>query len=406
MTSHPPEPSPPRPPPPEERPAGHGQRPGEWRAFERPPRDQWDQPVNGHRAAAGHRRDAMPPPRTDYPPETGYEHAPDHPSLAGSSPDGHRSYPAAPGYPDMPDYPRDAYSPAGYSPRPDYPHMPDYPSMPDYPPMDFRQPPDHPRAPGRQVPPGYQATQYVPDGYPTANGYPPNGYPPEVYLGSRPQEGAPVTHEEYLHPAGGPVTHEEYLHPAGGPVTHEEYLHPAGGPGSGTDALQARPAPAGAVLAGTVPAGTIPAGTAPAGMPLAGVAPAGAIPSSAIPAGAVPAGAVPAGLAPGGDAAQARVTGTEGAQWAMLAYLTVPFFGFLMPLGVYLMFMRKSGWVRAHAAQSINVWLTGLMYALSAAIIGAMLWLITLAFLVRAAGKASRGETYTFPRWLCTPMVR
>src|SRR5215831_18926885 len=370
MTSYPPEPSPPRPPPPEERPAGHGQRPGEWRAFERPPRDQWDQPVNGHRAAAGHRRDAMPPPRTDYPPETGYEHAPDHPSLAGSSPDGHRSYPAAPGYPDMPDYPRDAYSPAGYSPRPDYPHMPDYPSMPDYPPMDFRQPPDHPRAPGRQVPPGYQATQYVPDGYPTANGYPPNGYPPEVYLGSRPQEGAPV---------------------------------------SGTDALQAGPAPA-----GTAPAGMIPAGMVPAGM----------VPAGAVPAGVAPAWVAPAGAAPG-DAAQAHVTGAEGAQWAMLAYLTVPFFGFLVPLAVYLVFMRKSGWVRGHAAQSINVWLTGLMYALSAAIIGAMLvldsprvalavvvplitalWLTTLAFLVRAAGKASRGETYTFPRWLCTPMVR
>jgi uncharacterized Tic20 family protein len=34
------------------------------------------------------------------------------------------------------------------------------------------------------------------------------------------------------------------------------------------------------------------------------------------------------------------------------------------------------------------------------------LWLTTLAFLVRAAGRASRGEAYTFPRWLCTPMVR
>jgi uncharacterized Tic20 family protein len=360
--------------------------------------------VNGHRAAADNGRDAMPPPRTDYPPESGYEHAPGHPSLAGSGPDGYRSYPAAPGYPDMPDYPRDAYSPAGYSPRPDYPHMPDYPSMPDYPPMDFRQPPDHPRTPGQRVPPGHQATEYVPDGYPTANGYPPNGYPPEVYLGSRPQEGAPVTHEEYLHPGGGPVTHEEYLHPAGGPVTHEEYLHPGGGPGSGTDALQARPAPAGAAPAGMVPAGVVPAWAAPAG---------------AVPGGAVPGGAVP------GDAAQAHATGAEGAQWAMLAYLTVPFFGFLVPLAVYLMFMRKSGWVRAHAAQSINVWLTGLMYALSAAIIGAMLvldsphvalavvvplitvlWLTTLAFLVRAAGKASRGEAYTFPRWLCTPMVR
>ena len=366
--------------------------------------------MNGHRAAADYRRGGMPPPRADYPPGTGHEHAPDHPSLAGFGPDGHRSYPAAPGYPDMPDYPRDAYSPAGYSPRPDYPHMPDYPSMPDYPPMDFRQPPDHPPAPGNRVPPGHQATGYVPDGYPTANGYPPNGYPPEVYLGSRPQEGAPVTHEEYIHPAGGPVT-------------HEEYIHPGGGPGSGTDALQARPAPAGTVPAGKVPAGTVPAGTVPAGTVPAGTVPAGAVPAGAVPAGA-PAWVAPAGAAPG-DPAQPHVTGAEGAQWAMLAYLTVPFFGFLVPLAVYLMFMRKSGWVRAHAAQSINVWLTGLMYALSATIIGAMLvldsphvalavvvplitvlWLITLAFLARAAGKASRGETYTFPRWLCTPMVR
>src|SRR5215471_13811195 len=117
MTSHPPEPSPPRPPPPEEGPAGHGQRPGrpdEWRAFERPPTGQRDQPVNGYRAAADYRRGAMPPPRTDYPPETGYEHAPDHPSLAGLGPDGYRSYPAV-GYPDMPDYPQDTYPPTGYS---------------------------------------------------------------------------------------------------------------------------------------------------------------------------------------------------------------------------------------------------------------------------------------------------
>ena len=35
-----------------------------------------------------------------------------------------------------------------------------------------------------------------------------------------------------------------------------------------------------------------------------------------------------------------------------------------------------------------------------------VLWLTTLACLVRAAARASRGETYTFPRWLCTPMVR
>ena len=109
----------------------------------------------------------------------------------------------------------------------------------------------------------------------------------------------------------------------------------------------------------------------------------------------------------------------------MLAYLTVPFFGFLAPLAIYLISLRRSRWLRAHAAQAINVWLTGILYDLSALIIGAVfmldsprvalavvvplviaLWLTTLAFLVRAAARASRGETYTFPRWLCTPMVR
>ena len=109
----------------------------------------------------------------------------------------------------------------------------------------------------------------------------------------------------------------------------------------------------------------------------------------------------------------------------MLAYLTVPFFGILVPLAIYLMSLRRSRWLRGHAAQATNVWLTGVLYNLSALIIGALLlldsphvalavvvplvivlWLTTLAFLVRAAAKASRGETYAFPRWLCTPMVR
>ena len=125
------------------------------------------------------------------------------------------------------------------------------------------------------------------------------------------------------------------------------------------------------------------------------------------------------------DAARADAAPTAGAQWAMLAYLTVPFFGFLAPLAIYLISLRRSRWLRAHAAQAINVWLTGILYDLSALIIGAVfmldsprvalavvvplviaLWLTTLAFLVRAAARASRGETYTFPRWLCTPMVR
>jgi uncharacterized Tic20 family protein len=115
----------------------------------------------------------------------------------------------------------------------------------------------------------------------------------------------------------------------------------------------------------------------------------------------------------------------DDAHWAMLGYLTVPFFGFLVPVVVYLVALRRSRWLRQHAAQAFNVWLTWLLYNLSAVIAGGVLmldsppvalvivvplivalWLVTLAFLVRAAAAASRGETYTVPRWLCTIVVR
>ena len=163
------------------------------------------------------------------------------------------------------------------------------------------------------------------------------------------------------------------------PVTHEEYLHPGHAPAAVPDALRVPPAPASPAAPGAAPDG------APG-----------------------PARAVPG-----------------AASWAMLGYLTVPFFGFLVPLAIYLMSLRRSRWLRAHSAQAVNLSLTVLLYELSAAIIGAMLVLdspvvalavtvplaaalslTALAFLVRAALAARRGETYTFPRWLCTPMVR
>jgi uncharacterized Tic20 family protein len=159
---------------------------------------------------------------------------------------------------------------------------------------------------------------------------------------------------------------------AAAPVTHEEYLHP--GSVAAPDALRARPGPAGPATPVAVP-----------------------------------------------DA----VAGPPDVGWAMLGYLTVPFFGFLLPLAVYLASLRRSRWLRVHAAQAVNVWLTVTLYELSAAIIGAMLvldspgvalavvvplvaalWLTALAFLVRAATAARRGRAYAFPRWLCAPLVR
>jgi uncharacterized Tic20 family protein len=286
---------------------------------------------------------------------------------------GHRAaatYPAHGTSPPLVDYPPEtAYRPApghpagpgsgpgGYPDLPDYPqdtysprdpYFSGYPSMPDYPPT-----PDYPAAAG------YQPAGYPANGYP-AGTYPANGHPPEAY----PAGGSQVV--EFPAAGGGWAL-------AAAPVTHEEYLHPGSVAAAGPDALRARPGRAGPATPGAVP-----------------------------------------------DAA-----GPPDVGWAMLGYLTVPFFGFLLPLAVYLASLRRSRWLRVHAAQAVNVWLTVTLYELSAAIIGAVLvldsprvaltvvvplvaalWLTALAFLVRAAAAARRGRAYTFPRWLCTPLVR
>ncbi|HEV2371564.1 MAG TPA: DUF4870 domain-containing protein [Streptosporangiaceae bacterium] len=113
------------------------------------------------------------------------------------------------------------------------------------------------------------------------------------------------------------------------------------------------------------------------------------------------------------------------ARRAMAAYLTVPFFGLVVPLVVYLGARRRYPWLRAHAAQALNVWVTVSLYEVSITLMGVMLaldsiqvavivvlpvlvvlWLTALVFLIRAAGKASRGDEYAFPHWLCTRVAR
>jgi uncharacterized Tic20 family protein len=293
----------------------------------------------------GHRAAATYPAHGTPPPLADYPPETAYRSAPGH-PAGADSGPG--GYPDLPDYPQDTYSPRD-------PYFPGYPSMPGYPPT-----PDYPAA-------GYQPAGYPANGYP-AGAYPANGHPPEAYPATGPPGG---------HPAGGSQV-VEFPEADGGwalaaaPVTHEEYLHP-GSVAAGPDALRARRGRAGPATRVAVPAA--------AGPPDVGL--------------------------------------------AMLGYLTVPFFGFLLPLAVYLASLRRSRWLRVHAAQAVSVWLTVTLYELSAAIIGAMLvldsprvaltvvvplvaalWLTALAFLVRAATAARRGRAYTFPRWLCAPLVR
>jgi hypothetical protein len=118
-----------------------------------------------------------------------------------------------------------------------------------------------------------------------------------------------------------------------------------------------------------------------------------------------------------GFASRRRAAGTADRRAAVLGYLSVPVFG--MPVVIYLATLRGPGWARRHTAQAVNVWFTGLLYDLSAAIMGAMLalgsppvalmvfaplvagrWAVTLAYLARAARAAGRGADCTFPAWL------
>jgi uncharacterized Tic20 family protein len=111
--------------------------------------------------------------------------------------------------------------------------------------------------------------------------------------------------------------------------------------------------------------------------------------------------------------------------WAVVGYLGVPFVSVLAPLAVYAARARNSGYARAHARQALNLSVTLALYNLCAVIVAAMLaldtigtalaialpavlalWLVTLAYLVKAAAAASAGGFYRLPGWLCATIGR
>jgi uncharacterized protein len=111
--------------------------------------------------------------------------------------------------------------------------------------------------------------------------------------------------------------------------------------------------------------------------------------------------------------------------WAAVGYLGVPFVSVAAPLAVYVARARNSDYARAHARQALNLSVTLVLYNLCAVIVGTMLaldtvgvalvialpatlalWLVTLAYLVKAAAAASAGEFYRLPGWLCATIVR
>jgi uncharacterized Tic20 family protein len=114
-----------------------------------------------------------------------------------------------------------------------------------------------------------------------------------------------------------------------------------------------------------------------------------------------------------------------GETLAALSYAGVIAAGPVVPLIVYLGARHGSPFVRQHAAQALNVALTWLLYAVSGAIVGALLslstvsaallvmvplavigWLVMATYLVLTAAAASRGGFRQIPAWVCSPLVK
>ena len=110
--------------------------------------------------------------------------------------------------------------------------------------------------------------------------------------------------------------------------------------------------------------------------------------------------------------------------WALLSYLLTFVAHVIAPLVIYLVKMNESRYVRFHAAQSLNLNLTGFVYAVGSLIVGLILGVAThgpgflviiplfiaigaseVIFLVMAAIAANRGDLYRIPSVVCLPMV-
>ena len=104
----------------------------------------------------------------------------------------------------------------------------------------------------------------------------------------------------------------------------------------------------------------------------------------------------------------------------MACYLGAIFFWLLAPLAIFLAKRNSSVFIRSHAAQAFNLFLTATLFTVSGAIVGGLLSLdspktalvvigpvfVVFRYLVRAASSASRGDFYEIPSWLCVSALR
>ncbi|MFP5283340.1 MAG: DUF4870 domain-containing protein [Actinomycetes bacterium] len=92
--------------------------------------------------------------------------------------------------------------------------------------------------------------------------------------------------------------------------------------------------------------------------------------------------------------------------WATLSHISVPFFGFLLPLVVFLVYRDRSPWLKENAGEALNF---SILYTL-AQLVSVLLAVVLIGFLllpvvligglifcILAALAASRGEVYRYP---------
>jgi uncharacterized Tic20 family protein len=129
---------------------------------------------------------------------------------------------------------------------------------------------------------------------------------------------------------------------------------------------------------------------------------------------------------PGADAGP--VYGPRGPSddhlWALLSYLLTFVAAILAPLVIYLVKMNESRYVRYHAAQSLNMSITALIYTFGGFFVGLVVAIATkwwglvlviplfiayavahLVYLTLAAIAANRGEYYQVPTIISLPIV-
>lgn len=117
---------------------------------------------------------------------------------------------------------------------------------------------------------------------------------------------------------------------------------------------------------------------------------------------------------------------SEDTTWGLMAYLGTLLVGFIAPLIVYFARKNRSLFVRFHAAQALNYQLTALIQVFTPLLVAIVLalatdhpiWFVLViptavfhalaqwVLLIMGTIKASQGEYWRFPVWLCFPMIR